>query len=70
MIDKRILSILQNLVNPVSMFYGIACAQEIAARHGINENVDRAPAANIPLSAACRCASYLPSVPSVLPPKT
>jgi len=33
-------------------------------------NVDRVPAAYIPLSAACRCASYLPSVPSVLPPET
>jgi hypothetical protein len=43
--------------------------KRFAARHGINENVDRAPAAYIPLSAACRCASYLPSVPSVLPPE-
>jgi len=44
--------------------------KEEPARHGIDENVDRAPAANIPLSAACRCASHLPSDPSVLPPKT
>jgi hypothetical protein len=44
--------------------------KRFAARHGIDENVDRAPAAYIPLSAACRCASYLPSVPSVLPPET
>ena len=44
--------------------------KEEPARHGIDENVDRAPAANIPLSAACRCASYLPSDPSVLPPDT
>src|ERR1700741_350157 len=31
--------------------------------------VDRVPAANTPLSAACRCASYLPSDPSVLSPR-
>ena len=29
----------------------------------------RAPAANLPLSAACRCASRPPSYPSVLPPE-
>jgi len=39
------------------------------ARTEYTNNVDRAPAANIPLSAACRCASYLPSSPSVLPPE-
>jgi len=41
-----------------------------SARTEDTKQVDRAPAANIPLSAACRCASYSPSVPSVLPPES
>jgi hypothetical protein len=34
-----------------------------------NVKVESAPAANLPLSAACRCASHPPSNPSVLPPE-
>ena len=41
------------------------------SRHARETKVksQRAPAANFPLSAACRCASHPPSDPSVLPPE-
>jgi len=55
---------------PEKLFCGMRGAQRRSGTTRNRRKVDRVPAANFPLSAACRCASYLPSVPSVLPPET
>ncbi len=55
---------------PEKLFVACEVLKGEVARRGIDAKGHRVPAANFPLSAACRCASYLPSVPSVLPPET
>ena len=54
---------------PENLFHGMRGAHSPRGTTRNRRNVDRVPAANTPLSAACRCASYLPSVPSVLSPR-
>ncbi len=49
-----------------SLAQKVLITQTARTEHTIS--VDHAPAAITPLSAACRCASHLPSYPSVLPP--
>jgi hypothetical protein len=64
-----LLFILNRGAFPEKLFCGIRGAQRRSGTTRNRRKVDRVPAANFPLSAACRCASYLPSVPSVLPPE-
>src|ERR1700730_12149728 len=48
-------------------FRGTRRAQLLVGTHRTHRKIDYAPAANLPLSAACRCASRPPSFPTVLP---
>ena len=53
---------------PEKRFRGMPSAEEAVARTEDLKKIESAPAANPPLSAACRCANRPPSNPSVFTP--